>query len=88
MGHYCMDLQNVIGHSHPLLQKPLVQLKCGRVNFERIDGGSKLRLTADPRKGELKLVKDGQASHKCSASILFRYRYVNLPLIALALCVV
>ena len=43
----------------PAAPKPLVSFKCGRVNSERV-GGTKLRLTADPRKGELSLLKDGQ----------------------------
>lgn len=37
------------------LQGPLVQIKAGRVNFDRVANNTKMRLAADPRKGELVL---------------------------------
>jgi hypothetical protein len=51
-------LRSGLGAGAP--RPPLVQFKCGRCNFDRVERGLKMRLSADPRRGELRVVKDGQ----------------------------
>lgn len=46
---------SMLHHVSP--QKPLVEFKAGRMHFDRIDGGRKLRVVADKRRGKIMLVR-------------------------------